>query len=153
LGVWGFTPSHFLTLSHTPGSMWCDSQASSCLNSRASSWLNSRAFLWPAPLQFPFALVASPRLGLRHIPLKRKYLVCMLVPILRLVKSFSMKASRILSFTFFTFNIVWGKPERGGAPTSWLIRPPVINLPPTGYARCSMANLTIWTPIRTLCTL
>jgi hypothetical protein len=69
LGVWGFTPSHFLTLSHTPGSMWCDSRASSCLDSRASSWLNSRAsswlnsqasswlnsqaFLWPAPLQFP----------------------------------------------------------------------------------------------------
>jgi hypothetical protein len=61
LGVWGFTPSHFLTLSHTLGSMWYDSRASFCLdswasswlNSRASSWLNSRAFLWPAPLQFP----------------------------------------------------------------------------------------------------
>jgi hypothetical protein len=61
LGVWGFTPSHFLTLSHTLGSMWCDSQASSCLgsrassslNSRASSWLNLRASLRPAPLQFP----------------------------------------------------------------------------------------------------
>ncbi len=53
LGVWGFTPSHFLTLSHTPGSMWCDSRASSCLDSRASSWLNSRASLWPTPLQFP----------------------------------------------------------------------------------------------------
>jgi len=52
------------------------------------------------------------------IPLKCKYLVCMLVPILRLVKSFSMKASHILSFTLFTFNIVWGKPRRGGIPTS-----------------------------------
>ncbi len=77
LGVWVFTPSHSLALSCTPGSMWCDSQASSWLNSRASSclssrasfwlnsrassclsfrasfWLNSRASLWPAPLQFP----------------------------------------------------------------------------------------------------
>jgi len=35
LGVWVFTPSHSLTLSYTPGSMWCDSPASS----------------WPAPLQ------------------------------------------------------------------------------------------------------
>jgi hypothetical protein len=35
LGVWVFTPSHSLTLSYTPGSMWCDSSASS----------------WPAPLQ------------------------------------------------------------------------------------------------------
>jgi hypothetical protein len=25
LRVWGFTPSYFLTLSNTPGSMWCDS--------------------------------------------------------------------------------------------------------------------------------
>jgi len=69
LGVWVFTPSHSLALSCTPGSMWCDSRASSWLNSRASSclssrasfwlnsrpslWLNSRASLWPAPLQFP----------------------------------------------------------------------------------------------------
>jgi len=45
LGVWGLTPSHFLTPSHTPGSMWCDS--------RASSWLNSQAFSWFALLQFP----------------------------------------------------------------------------------------------------
>jgi len=43
----------------------------------------------------------------------------MLVPISRLVKSFSMKVSRILSFTFFTFNIVWGKLKGGGTPTSW----------------------------------
>jgi hypothetical protein len=69
LGVWVFTPSHSLALSCTPGSMWCDSRASSWLNSRASSclssrasfwlnsraslWLNSRASLWLAPLQFP----------------------------------------------------------------------------------------------------
>ncbi len=46
LGVWVFTPSHSLALSCTPGSMWCDSQASSWLNSRASFWLNSRASLW-----------------------------------------------------------------------------------------------------------
>ncbi len=66
------------------------------------------------------------------IPLKRKYIVCTLVPILRLVKSFLMKASRILSFTLFTFNIVWGKPGRGWVPTSWLIGPLVVDLPPTG---------------------
>jgi len=66
------------------------------------------------------------------IPLKQKYLVCMMVPISRLVKSFSMKASRILSFTLFTFNIVWRKPRGGGVPTSWLIGPLVIDLPPTG---------------------
>jgi hypothetical protein len=34
LGVWVFTPSHSLTLFYIPGSMWCDSSASS----------------WPAPL-------------------------------------------------------------------------------------------------------
>jgi hypothetical protein len=53
LGVWGFTPSYSFTLSNTPGSMWCDSRASSCLNSQVSSWLNSRASFWLAPLQFP----------------------------------------------------------------------------------------------------
>ncbi len=45
--MWVFTPSHSLTLSYTPGSMWCDSQASSwpaplqclCLDSRTSFWL------------------------------------------------------------------------------------------------------------------
>jgi hypothetical protein len=41
------------------------------------------------------------------IPLKRKYLVCTLVPISQLAKNFSMKTNHILSFTFFTFNIVW----------------------------------------------
>jgi len=66
------------------------------------------------------------------IPLKRKYLVFTLVPISRLVKSFSMKASRILSFTLFTFNIVWGKLGGGGVPSSWLIGPLFVNLPPTG---------------------
>jgi hypothetical protein len=66
-----------------------------------------------------------------NIPLKCKYLVYTLVPISRLVKSFSMKASRILSFTLFTFNTVWGKPGGGGVPTSWLIRPLVVDLTPT----------------------
>jgi hypothetical protein len=42
----------------------------------------------------------------------------MLVSIARLVKSFSMKASYILSFTLSTFNIVWGKPGGGGALAS-----------------------------------
>ncbi len=83
LGVWVFTPSHSLALSCTPGSMWCDSRASSWLNSRASSclssrasfwlnsrasfWLNSRASLWLAPLQPP-CLGREPRLGLWHSP-------------------------------------------------------------------------------------
>ncbi len=66
------------------------------------------------------------------IPLKRKYFVCTLVLISQLVKSFSMKVSRILSFTLFTFNIMWGKPGGGGVPTSWLIRPFVVDLLPTG---------------------
>ncbi len=66
------------------------------------------------------------------IPLKRKYFVCTMVPILRLLKSFLMKASRILSFTLFIFNIVWGKPGGDGIPTSWLIGLLVVNLPPTG---------------------
>jgi hypothetical protein len=58
---------HSLTLSYTPGSMWCDSPASSwpatlqcfCIDSRASSWpatlqcfcIDSRASSWPATLQ------------------------------------------------------------------------------------------------------
>jgi hypothetical protein len=76
LGVWRFTPSYSLTLSNTPGSMWCDSRASSCLNSRASSWpallqcfcLDSRAsFLLACNLATPLALVASPKLGLRQV--------------------------------------------------------------------------------------
>jgi hypothetical protein len=66
------------------------------------------------------------------IPLKRKYLVCTLILISRLVKSFSMKASCILSFTLFTFNTMWGKPRGGGVPISWLIEPLVVDLPPTG---------------------
>jgi hypothetical protein len=82
LGVWGFTPSYSLTLSNTPGSMWCDSRASPCLNSRTSSCLGSQASschnlvmplpwlsgllpLGPQPCN-PFALVVSPKLGLRH---------------------------------------------------------------------------------------
>ncbi len=68
LGVWGFTPSHFLTLSHTPGSTWCDSRASFCLDSRASSWLNSRASSLARTLAIPFALIASPKLGLCMTP-------------------------------------------------------------------------------------
>jgi hypothetical protein len=46
LGAWRFTPSYSLTLFYTPGSMWCDSRASSwptplrplCLDFWASSW-------------------------------------------------------------------------------------------------------------------
>jgi hypothetical protein len=70
---------------------------------------------------------------LYDIPLKRKYLVCMLVPISWLVKSFSVKTNCILSFTLFTFNIVWGKPGGGGVLTSWLIGPLVVDLPLIGY--------------------
>ncbi len=75
VGVWVFTPAHSLTLSNTPGNMWCDSRASFCLNSQASSWpvllqclcLDSRAsFLSAHNLATPLALVASPKLRLRH---------------------------------------------------------------------------------------
>jgi hypothetical protein len=45
--------------------------------------------------------------------MKRKYLVYTFVLISRLVK-----ANHILSFILFTFNIVWGKLEGGGAPVS-----------------------------------
>jgi hypothetical protein len=76
LGVWVFTPSHSLTLSNNPGSMWCDSRASFCLNSRASSWpalfqclcLDSRAsFLLARNLATPLALVTNLKLGLRQL--------------------------------------------------------------------------------------
>jgi hypothetical protein len=50
--------------------------------------------------------------------LKFKYLVCTLVRILQLVKSFSMKVDHILSFILLTLNIVWGKSRRGGALAS-----------------------------------
>ncbi len=75
LGVWGFTPSYSLTLSNTPENMWCDSQASSYLNLRAFSWpallqclcFDSRtSFFLARNLATPLALVASPKLGLRH---------------------------------------------------------------------------------------
>jgi hypothetical protein len=73
----------------------------------------ARAFRsWTQLMSYKYLLLSY------NIPLKHKYLVCTLVPILRLVKSFSMKSSCILSFTLFTFNIVWGKPGGGGIPTS-----------------------------------
>jgi hypothetical protein len=59
-----------------------------------------------------------------------------------------MKASHILSFTLFTFNIVWGKPGGDGAPTSWLIGLLVVDLPPTGCTRCSMAKSPIFSPVK-----
>jgi hypothetical protein len=64
-----------------------------------------------------------------------------------------MKASCILCFTLFTLNIVWGKPRGGGAPVSWLIGPPCVNLAPTGYICYSVANLAIRTPTCMLCVL
>jgi hypothetical protein len=91
-------------------------------------WNRAKAFRsWTQLMSHKYFLL------LYDIPLKRKYLVCTLVPISRLVKRFSMEASCILSFTFFTFNIMWGKPGGGGIPTSWLIGPIVVDLPPTGY--------------------
>jgi len=33
-----------------------------------------------------------------------------------------MKASHLLSLTFFTLNIVWEKPRGGGALASWLVK-------------------------------
>jgi hypothetical protein len=80
LGVWGFTPSYSLTLFHTPGSMWCDSRAFSCfglllslhpcdlfaLIPRLPLALTLGLPLGPQPCN-PFALVASPKLGLRQL--------------------------------------------------------------------------------------
>ncbi len=54
-----------------------------------------------------------------------------------------MKASHILSFTLFRLNIVWGKPGRGGALASWLIRPPIVNLIAAGYTSYNATNLAI----------
>jgi hypothetical protein len=48
LGVWGFIPSHFSTLSR----VWN---------------VTTRLHFWSAPLQ-ALTLVTSPRLGLRHLP-------------------------------------------------------------------------------------
>jgi len=68
------------------------STASSCVlphRNRAKAFRNWTQLMSHKYLSLPY-----------DIPLKRKYLVCTLVPISRLVKSFSMKANRILSFTF-----------------------------------------------------
>ncbi len=51
LGVWMFTPSHSLTLSYIPGSMWYDSWASSWPTPLWAFCLDSRAYFWPATLQ------------------------------------------------------------------------------------------------------
>jgi hypothetical protein len=80
LGVWGFTPSYSFTLSNTPGSMWCDSWASSCLRLLLALTPGLPLSLTPGlPLALtpglplgpqpcnPFALVASPKLRLWHI--------------------------------------------------------------------------------------
>ncbi len=64
-----------------------------------------------------------------------------------------MKTSHILSFTLSTFNIMWGKPGRGGAPTSWLVRPLVADLAPIDYINYSAANSAIRAPTHTLCVL
>jgi hypothetical protein len=64
-----------------------------------------------------------------------------------------MKANRILSFTLFTLNIVWGKPKGGGALTYWLIGPLLIDLAPTNFTSYSVASLTIRTLTHTLCAL
>jgi hypothetical protein len=64
-----------------------------------------------------------------------------------------MKPNHILSFTLFTVNIVWGKPRRGGAPTTWLVGPPVVDLALTGYTSYNVANLAILVPTHMLCAL
>jgi hypothetical protein len=76
-----------------------------------------------------------------------------LVSISQLVKSFSMKSSRTLSFTQSTLNIVWGKPRGGGAPTLWLIGPFAVDLTPIDCTNYSMASSTIRAPTCTLCVL
>jgi len=59
-----------------------------------------------------------------------------------------MKANHILSFTFFTLNIVWGKPRGGGAPASWLIKPLVVDLAPTGCTVVRPAHPFELPPVR-----
>jgi len=60
LGVWGFIPSYSLTLSYTPGSMWCDSRASSWPAPLWPLCFDSRASFWPATLQL-FCLGREPK--------------------------------------------------------------------------------------------
>ncbi len=68
-------------------------------------------------------------------------------------KELSMKTCHILSFTIFTFNIVWGKLGGGGALAFWLVGPPIVDLAPTSYTSCSAISSTIQAPTRTLCAL
>jgi hypothetical protein len=75
LGVWGFTPSYSLTLSYTPRSVWCDSRAYFWLTPLLPFCLNSRVLLGMQPCN-PFALVASPKLGLRHPSWTPIYFFC-----------------------------------------------------------------------------
>jgi hypothetical protein len=48
---------------------------------------------------------------------------------------------------------VWEKPKGGGAPTSSLIGPPIVDLAPTGCTNYSTASLAIWAPTHMLCAL
>jgi hypothetical protein len=43
--------------------------------------------------------------------------------------------------------------EGGGAPTFWLVEPPVANLAPTSSTSCSATSITIRAPTQTLCAL
>jgi hypothetical protein len=60
LGVWGLTPSYSLTLSYTPGSVWCDSRASFWPASLWPFCFDFRAPTWPTPLQ-PLCLGHEPK--------------------------------------------------------------------------------------------
>jgi hypothetical protein len=67
LGVWVFTPSHSLALPCTPGSMWCDSWLPLARTLVLPlPWFPGFLPLGPQPCN-PFALVASPKLGLRQL--------------------------------------------------------------------------------------
>jgi hypothetical protein len=70
-----------------------------------------------------------------------------------LVKNFSMKANRILSFTLLTLNIVWGKPGGGGALASWLVEPLVTDIVPIGCTSYSAASLAFQAPTCMYCAL
>ncbi len=81
LGVWVFTPSHSLTLSYIPESMWCDFRASSWSTPLWPLCLGSRVSSWPASLQ-PLYLGREPKVkvatkclntkGLLHTSTKKK---------------------------------------------------------------------------------
>ncbi len=55
---------------------------------------------------------------------------------------FNETKSHIILHPFYIQHCV-GKPEGGGAPSFWLIGPHFVDLAPTGFTSCNVANLAI----------